>query len=160
MGNTNSAEKADSVYRGIVASLNRRNWRFKEDPENRVVTFGVSGNDLPVKLALSVDSEKELVCLRSPFTFKIKDDKRIDAIIAISVMNYALSVGAFSMNMSDGQITFVMTTSYKDSTLTEDVFESLIDISVNTVDSYNDRIFAINMGLLSVEDFMAQESND
>ena len=152
-------ERAEAVFQGIVSALNRRDWNFKQDPENFVISFGVRGNDLPVKLLIRVDWEAEKIRVTSPMTFKMKEDKRVIGTMAVAIINYALSVGAFSMNMSDGEIVYDLNTPYIDSTLTEDVYESLIDLTVNTVDNYNDRLFAMNMGLLDVDEFMEQESN-
>lgn len=157
--NMNKKERADGVFRGIVSALNRRDWNFKSDEVERTISFGVRGNDLPVKLRIYVDMEEERIRIVSPMTFKMKEDKRVIGTMAVAVMNYALSVGAFSMNMADGEVVYILSTSYLDSTLTEDVYESMIDLTVNTVDNYNDRLFAMNMGLLDIDEFMSQETN-
>lgn len=157
--NSIKSERADAVYNGIISALNQRDWNFKSDDEQRLITFGVRGNDLPVKLRIYVDMENEMIRIVSPMTFKMKEDKRVIGTMAVTVINYALSVGAFSINMADGEVVYVLASSYMDSTLTEDVYESMIDLTVNTVDNYNDRLFAMNMGLLEFDEFMAQETS-
>ena len=54
-------------------------------------------------------------------------------------------------------ILFRLTSSYRESILSEDLFEYMIMIAASTVDVYNDKFFMISKGMLSIQQFIESE---
>ena len=94
----------------------------------------------------------------SRFPFDIPEDKRVDAAIAVCVANYYLVDGSFDYDITEGTITFRLTSSYRESSLGEDLFEYMIMCSAATVDAYNDKFFMLAKGMMTVQQFIEQEN--
>lgn len=148
---------AKQVYQTLCNAIERREWSFGKDEENLVVHFGVSGEDIPMKFILVVDAQRQLVRLMSPMPFKMSEAKRMEGAIATCVASYGMADGSFDYDLSDGEIVFRMTASFRESLIGEGLFQYMISCSCAMVDQYNDRFFALDKGLLSLADFIAQE---
>jgi hypothetical protein len=88
------------------------------------------------------------------------EDKRVEGAIAVSVANYGLVDGSFDYDISDGEIRYRLTSSYRESILSDDLFEYMIMCAASTVDDYNDRFFMLAKGMIDVEKFVELENND
>ena len=86
------------------------------------------------------------------------EDKRVDGAIAVCAANYGLVDGSFDYDLRDGEIRFRLTSSYRESALSEDLFEYMIMVSAATVDQYNDKFFMIAKGIMTVQQFLEQEN--
>jgi hypothetical protein len=65
--------------------------------------------------------------------------------------------GCFDYDLSDGQILFRLTSSYRDSLLSEALFEYMVMVSASTIDKYNDRFFMLAKGMISLEQFIEMD---
>ena len=105
-----------------------------------------------------VKPKNQVVQLLSRLPFQIPEEKRVDAAIAICVANNGLVDGSFDYDISDGDITFRLTTSYRESTLGADLFEYMILVSAGTIDDYNDKFFMIAKDMMSIQQFIEKEN--
>lgn len=55
---------------------------------------------------------------------------------------------------------FRLTSSYKESTLGEALFEYMIMVSAATIDNYNDKFFMISKGMMTVQQFIESEKGE
>ena len=101
---------------------------------------------------------QEVVQFLSKLPFSIPENKRVDAAVAVCIANYRLVDGSFDYNISDGEIVFRLTSSYRESTLGEELFKYMIMVSSSTVDEYNDKFFMIAKDMMNVRQFMEQEN--
>lgn len=146
---------AKSVYQTLCTAISNREWKYDKDEEKLVVYFTVNGEDIPMSFILIVDAERQLVRVLSPLPFKMDEGKRIDGAIATCVATYGLSDGSFDYDLSDGTIAFRLTTSFRESLISEDLLQYMISFACAVVDQYNDKFLAINKGMLSIDDFIA-----
>lgn len=151
-------ELAKKVYNTLCDAIQNRNWNFEKDEENLVVHFGVNGEDIPIKLILVVDADRQLIRLLSPLPFKMSEEKRMEGALAICAAVYGMVDGSFDYDITDGSVTFRMTASFRESVIGEGLLNYMIDCACATVDKYNDQFLAINKGMLDVTDFIAKES--
>lgn len=79
--------------------------------------------------------------------------------MAVVVANYGFADGSFDYNISDGTILFRLTSSYRESTLSEELFEYMLLVSATTVDKYNDKFFMISKGMLTIQQFIESENS-
>jgi len=96
----------------------------------------------------------EYVSFFSKLPFNVEEDKRIDVALAICAVNYWLADGSFDYDLSDGSILFRLTSSYKESTLGEALFEYMVVVSAATVDNYNDKFFMMSKGMMTYQQFI------
>ena len=154
MAETMELARAQKVYETLCAALDARQWRYQKEEERLLVHFGVNGEDIPMNFILVVDAERQLVRLMSPLSFKMAEDKRVEGALATCAASYGLVDGSFDYDMSDGEIVFRMTASFRESEIGEGLFQYMISCSCATVDRYNDQFLALNKGMLSINDFI------
>ena len=109
---------------------------------------------MPMAFAIFCDAERQLIRLISFLPFNMSKEKIVEGAIATSLVNYYLSDGSFDFNLADGSIVFKLTSSFRDSLISEKLFEYMIDLSCVTVDKYNDQFLMMDKGKLSIEDFI------
>lgn len=158
MENATKYELAKQVYETLCAAIDRRNWNYGKDEEKLLVHFGVSGEDIPMNFILFVDADRQLIRLMSPLPFKMSEDKRVEGAIATCAATYGMADGSFDYDLSDGEIVFRMTASFRESTIGDGLFQYMISCSCAMVDKYNDVFLAIDKGLMSIADFLKKES--
>ena len=151
--------KAGEVYSTLISMLNNIGWSYEKDEENFVIKSGVNGDDLPVEFIVVVKPTNEVVQFISHLPFKMPEDKRIDGAIAINVINWNLVDGSFDYNIANGSIVFRMTSSYRESFLGEELFKYLIMVAATTVDEYNDKLFMLAKGMVSIQKFIEDNTN-
>lgn len=84
----------------------------------------------------------------------------MEGAIATCVVNYGMADGSFDYDLSDGKIVFRMTVSFRESQLGEGLFQYMIDCSCAMADKYNDRLLALDKGLMSLSDFIAKRNQN
>lgn len=156
MAEIDNIAAARTVFENLCASLDRRNWRYQRHDDDLVVTFGVSGEDIPMDFVLAVDAGRQLLRLFSRLPFTVPEDKRMDLAIATCVASNGLADGSFDYDIAKGTIVFRMTASFRESKIGDGLFEYLIGCSSFTVDLFNDRFLALCKGLISINDFIAK----
>lgn len=145
---------AKKVYDTLCAAIESNNWRYEKDEENWAIIFTVSGEDLPLQFIIFIDTDRQLIRLLSPLSFKMSEDKRIEGAIATCAVTYALADGSFDYDISDGTIAFRMTASFLDSVIGEELLRYMIFCACITVDKYNDKFLALNKGLIGIDEFI------
>lgn len=153
-------EKAKVVYEGLCNALTHDEWKFERHDEDLVVATGVRGDDLPMKFVIKVDAEREIVRLMSPLDFEVKEDKRMEMAVAVTMANNQMINGAFDFDLGDGKIVFRMTIPYCGSVLGREVFEYLVHGSAVTIDNYNEKLLALATGMMELEKYMEAINKD
>ena len=157
MADNYDMRKAREVFQTLVKMLDTRNWKYEKHEDKLLIKSGIKGDDLPVEFIVVVKPRNEVVQFISQLPFNMPEDKRVDGAIAICVANYGLVDGSFDYDITDGSITFRLTSSYRSSNLGLDLFEYMIMVAASTVDSYNDKFFIISKGVMTLQQFMEQE---
>ena len=151
-------QKATQVYDTAIRTFNNLNWNYEEHKEELVIQSGVKGEDLPIEFLLVVKPQQEVVQFLSRLPFNMPEDKRVDGAIAVCVANHGMIDGCFDYDLSDGEIVFKLTSSYRESTLGEELFQYMIMCSAAMVDRYNDQFFMLAKGMLTIQQFIEQEN--
>ena len=149
---------AKKVYNDLCNAIDNRNWNYDKDDDSLSVHFNVSGDDFPMKFLLIVDAERQLIRVMSPMPFQFDEKNRIEGAIATCVATNSLMDGSFDYDISDGSIIFRMTASFRESIIGEGLFQYLISTACVSVDYFNDKFIAIDMGILSIDKFIEQET--
>ena len=147
-------KSAHNVYNSLCKMLDEKGFRYQKHEEDLVITFGVSGEDLPMHFVLNIDAKWELIRLMSLIPVVFEEDKRIIGAIATSQANYSLADGSFDYDFTDGKVLFRMTSSYADSLISPDLFAYMMAIAYQIVEEYNDQFLALANGSMSIEQFI------
>ena len=156
MSDTNNSALAKSVYNTLCETLDKRDWNYEKHIEDLVITFSVSGNDLPLKFILKIDEDRQLIRLFSPLPFEVNEDKRMEMAIATTAATFGLPDGSFDYDITRGRISFRLTATFRESKIGEELFDYLVVCSSVVVDQYNDKFFALSKGYMSLEDFLKE----
>ena len=151
-------EKANEVYGALLHMLDTRDWKYTKYEEDLMIKASMQSEDLPIHLFVVVKPKNQVVQLLSRLPFQIPEDKRVDAAIAICVANNGLVDGSFDYDFLEGDITFRLTCSYRESELSGDLFEYMLYVSAGTIDDYNDKFFMIAKDMMSVQQFIEKEN--
>lgn len=154
MANEKELALAKSVYETVCKSLDSRKWRYSGEEENLKIRINFNGDDIPMNFIIQIDAERELVSLLSFLHFDIVKEKRVEAALATCFINYMLADGSFDLSLGDGTILFRLTTSYRGSLVSKDIFSNMVDVACCIVDEYNDKLVALNKGEIELADFI------
>lgn len=147
----NNAEKA---YKTFCEMLDDQGWKYNRDDEKLAIECGASGGDLNIELIVNFNADKQLVTILSPLPFKVDDDDRVLAAVAISATNYNIVDGNLDFSLTSGSIIFRLTTSIRDSLISKEAYEYMLMVSCATIDRYNDRLLNLVKHTISIEDYV------
>lgn len=148
---------AQSVYETACRALDAKEWKYTRHDEDLVISCGARGEDLSMDLLIVVNPKAQVVSVISPMPFKINENKRVDAALAVCVANYGLVNGTFDYDISDGEIRFRIVSSFRESILSEELINYMVLLACGTVDDYNDKFLAVSTGVMSFEQFVEWE---
>lgn len=157
MTDAKKLKNAQSVYKTLCAMMDEKNLHYTKHEDDLVITFTMNGEDIPMDVVLNVDADRELIRLLSPIPVVFEGDKRLDGAIAASQINYRLADGSFDFDYPKGKVLFRMTSSYIDSLISKEVFEYMVAVSCYTIDEYNDKLFMLAKGKLSLDEFFNKD---
>ena len=72
--------------------------------------------------------------------------------LAVNMINSSIIDGSFDYNILNGNLLFRLTSSFKNSLISENAFEYIIYISCSTVDKYNDKLDSLAKGDYTIEE--------
>lgn len=135
-------KQAQTVYADFCTMLDEHNWKY-DKADNLVIETGARGDDLAMDITIRVDADRQLVVLHSPMPFTVPENMRKQMAVAVSRANHGMVDGDFDYDYESGKIYFRLTTSFRDSLISKEVFEYVIGVSCSTIDDYNDKFLAV-----------------
>lgn len=150
----NKHEQALRVFNGLCANLDAHHWRYDKNEGELTIDCQAQGDDLPMEIRLEVHEERRFVTLLSHQPFVVKEEKRLDMAVAVSVVNNMLLDGSFDFDIKNGHMFFRMTSSYIDSLLGDELFSYMIGLSLKVIDDFNDKFFMLSSGMITIEQFL------
>jgi len=149
---------ANEAYKAVCQMLDQANLKYDTDEAELTVICGIQGDDFPVRMRIMVDEGHNLIALYSQLPFAVQEEKRVELAIAISKVNNNLVDGSFDYDMRDGSILFRLTMSYLESFISSEALMYQLLVSFKTIDEYNDKLFMLDKGAISLEDFLSSEN--
>ena len=154
MADEKQMKQARVVFDALCEMLDDQNWRYKRNDEELKITSGASGDDLPISFLMAVDPNNATVSIYSHLPFNFPEDKRVEASIIVSMVNYIIANGSFDYDLRTGSILFRVVTSFKGSLLSKLTMQYLLAITCSTVDAYNDKFKAFADGEMDIDAFI------
>lgn len=145
-------ERADAVYSCYCAYLDGKGLTYKRDDAERTILLKMTGDDFPITLLLRVEEENERTFVFGKLPFDLAREKRVDLIMATTYVNQVLAVGTYCV---DGE-----SVSYESNEIYAGLHgfspayaERVIGGALSAIDAFNDKLFAVNKGLMTVKEF-------
>ena len=147
----------------LISMLEHKKLKYQiaeQSPQRIYIKISFTGNDLPMTLHIILRYDKQIISVISPMPFRMKKEMIPDAALAVAAANHGLIDGSFDLNLYTGEIRFRLTSCYRGSLLSEELFSYLMFISAETVDQYNDRFQGLNDGTLDIQEFLDADAED
>ncbi len=157
MAEQKNLQQAQAAFATLCRALDKQEWNYQKDEEKLSIECSVRGDDLPMEITVRIDADRMLVMLLSHMPTIVQEDKRLDAAIAVSVINNRLVHGSFDYNVATGHMFFRITNSFFGSILSEEVFTYMLFCACQTIDEYNDKFLMLSKGMISIEQFLSTE---
>lgn len=152
-------KKAREVFEYLCNMCDKMNLNYDKNEDQLAIEFSCSGNDLPISFLVYVEHERQYIGLLSRLPFSTPEDKVVEIALAVTAINYTMPDGHFDFDIDEGNITFKMTSSYRESLLSEEVFKYMMGWALHIVEEYNDKLFMLGKGAIDIKDFL-QEISD
>lgn len=156
MADEKQMKSAEATYKLLCQMLDENDWKYEKNDEKMVVHFIVQGDDIPMDFIAAIDADRYLIRIMSRLPFNFGEDARVAGAIVTGQVNYKLAEGSFEYDYTDGEVRFKLTSSYRDSLISKDLFNYMIQLACWTVDKYNDQFLLVAKGLLSADEFIAK----
>lgn len=151
--------KANEVFNGICTALDEMNIRYVKKTDDVLgVDFGVPSHDIPIRIVITLDIENEHIMLFSCLPINIPTDKYFEMSVAVNAANCTIVNGSFDFDCNNGSLFFKMTNSYKNSVLGTELYKYMVNVAMETVDSYNDEFLKIARDLITLREFLNQQN--
>lgn len=145
-------KQAKATFNTLCKMLNNIGWRYDKDEEELQISCEAQGDDLPIDVRMQLNTNMEIVTFLSNLPFSVPESKRMDVALAICAINDRLIDGSFDYDYLSGKIVFRITTSYRNSILSEEALKYVLFVSCGTVDDYNDKLYDLTKGNMTVQD--------
>lgn len=154
MDDANLQKQAKQTFDTLCRMLDNKQWHYQKDVESYTINCGVQGDDLPMDISIEVDAQRQLIVLLSIIPFTVPEDARMDMAMAICAANAYIVDGSFDYDVTRGRIIFRMTSSFRDSLISEDLFEYMLVVSCNTIDDCNDKFLVACKKHMTVDELL------
>ena len=153
MGKTNEA-MAKEALKTVESALRTMGLRFQRDLSGEMCYLIVEGEDIPMPINLWAEPDYYLVVMNSVLPFFVKEDRFDRIAIALNEINSRIINGVFYLDRKDKVIKFKMVDSYLGGPIGADAIRFNVEILLNTVDKYNDRLCDLNDDVIDVGFFV------
>ena len=147
-------EQAMRVFEDMCSLCDEMEIKYERHEDKMYINFTVVGDDLPMRMFLFINPEREMIRLLSPMPFSVPEDKMAEMAMAVCAANLTLMDGSFDYILEEGNIDFRLTASYIDSIIGKELFRYMIAVSANNADRYNDKFLMLSKGVITLEQFV------
>ena len=150
---------ADEVFGKVTTVLDDIGMKYDSNKDERIVSFSMATSDLDVRYSVCVEDSLRLrMLLEMPFT--VRENARIDVAYAVQKINSTLSFGNFDYDIERGLIWFRLSNGFEGVKFTELLVFSMFKWSSEVTDKYNDSLFMLSVGKMTLDEFFAQLASD
>lgn len=145
----------EKAFESLKKYLEKRELKYYVNKEGKTeLSIAFSTDDFPLEHRIVVSEDPNCITLYSYFSFEFSEEKRIEAAMAIAMANYRISDGCFDLNLETGKALYRIQTCYPaNGVVEEDFFSYLLVNANNGVDFFNDLLFLLSAGKLTIDEF-------
>ena len=146
--------QARKVFKTLCETFEAHDWSYDKDEENMIIKSGATGKDIPINLRIRINPDLQIISLYSHLPFSVPENDRVLMAVAANIANCYIVDGSFDLSLANGTLLFRMTSSFRESLLSKEMFEYMFFISCLTVDHYNDKLEMVVKHEMSIEEFI------
>lgn len=151
-------KRAIEVYETLCSALDKLNFKYEKEGKDSdgdyTVRFSGVGDDLPMEFVMFCDVGRQLIRVMSQMPFAFSEDKRVEGALVTCRANYMMVDGNFDYDFTTGKVVFKITSSFRDSLIDGELLLYMVRLAISMVDEFNDQFFAVDKGMMSVDEFM------
>ena len=136
-----------------------RKWHINVDYSKLSIDFGVTGEDLPMRVFIFANENTGMLYCVYPFPGSIPENKRVEMAAVINQMNDFYGLGTVEFDISKGEILYRQTTCLVGLELTDRFCGVCISYALDLVDKYNDKFVMYAQGKINAEQLIALIKN-
>lgn len=160
MADEKQLKQAQIVFQNLCKTLDEHDWHYKKNEDDLSIESGARGDDLPIDLNIKVDADRQVLMLLSRLPLVVPEDKRLDLAVAVTLVNNRLADGSFDYDVRSGRLYFRLTNSFLESELSGEVFMYMVICACHVVDDFNDKFLMLAKGMMSMEQFISENTNN
>jgi hypothetical protein len=120
----------------VVGALEERRWNYRAEPEHTRASVTLKAKSAAFEVRLLVNESWEVIQCHVQLPVWVPEEKRGAMCEAITRANYALPIGSFEMDMSDGELRCTAGIDVEDGELSTTMVHNLIGACMNPADRY------------------------
>jgi hypothetical protein len=126
-------------------------WPFERDDEKGLLKTGITGDGVSFRVFIDAhdDVDQLLVYIYSPI--QVPEEKRLAAAEFVCRANYALKIGNFELDMSDGEVRYKTSVDVEGSQLSPTMVKNLVGVGVGMMHRYYPGLMKLIYGDQSAE---------
>ena len=148
-----NSQQAQSIFEALCFALTKLEWDYDKNSSKLQITTTVWGDDIPMEIVITTESEKERVVLYSVIPFEVADNKEADIALALSMINTNLAYGSFKYNLAQKKVYFQLVSRFDGCEMGTSVFEQILTYAVKIIDDYNDKLLLLADNLMTLDEF-------
>jgi hypothetical protein len=152
--------QAKKIYEQFCSVLDKKEWKYERLDEKLTIISVFRGETMNMKIRVRVVPDRYALEVLVEMPFNISKEKRVEGAIATNVANYSMFRGAFDYDISDGEIRFRMTQSFRNSNLDDEILLEMFVISCAMGKQYCSKFYDISTGTMDVEEFIKWEREE
>ncbi|MDC7950652.1 YbjN domain-containing protein [Methanomassiliicoccaceae archaeon COG_1] len=134
----NRPTSPSAVYGDLCKALDGEGIKYKTDANIFTVYSTFQGDDLPIKVEITVDKENPFLCFNSLLDLQAPIESYKDILNGLNELNAGLHFGAFILDPESGRVMyryhFMFAADYRPS---QDLINGILSMVVSTVDEHD-----------------------
>ncbi len=156
----NDTERAAAALKAVCDYMDGAKLEYERHTEKNTVLVTITGNDFPVTLMFTADPGKQRIETYSEIPFVVRTEKTVDLALACAAINGRIAYGKFCL-YPDRNLCTYENSEYLTGLegFSAAYGGALVAPAYSIVEEYNEKLYAVNKGLLSVREFVASLRN-
>ena len=152
--------QAKKIYEQFCSVLDKDGWKYERHDEDLIIASGLTSGTFAIKTFIFVDPDKYVLRVITQMPFRISEEQRVGAAIAVNVANYRKCIGSFGYDIADGEIHFRVVQSFRNSNLDDEILLEMFVISCAMGKQYCSKFYDISTGTMDLEEFIKWEREE
>ena len=130
-----AGSRPDKVYKDVCSAFDSKDIKYNRDEEKFMVYSTFKGDDLPIKLTISVNEEMPILCFDALLDFQAPAGSYSAIMGGLNEINSTLHFGAFVLDPESGRVIYRYHHMFAEYLPSKDVILSITKMVVDIVDA-------------------------
>lgn len=145
--------EAKALFGTLCNALDDMQWTYNKDEENLVLETAATGDSFTIRLRVRINADRQVMYLKSPLPFNVKEDTRELLTKAICYANYQILNGSFEYDQSDGYVAFKVVVPFMNSLIGKAVCNYMIIMSCKMMDTFAEPLLLLTNKEIDYDEF-------